>query len=93
MSGFGRADAPKSETAAVTVQVFDPEAFGGREAFLRQTGWLADACRSNLPRPGVTSVRLPGEAGLERRRRALASGVPLSRCIIRVIAVWRDGPG
>lgn len=77
LAGYGRADSPKGTNAAVTVQVYDPDAFGGRDAFLRQTGWLADACHANPPRPGVTAVRLPGEAAQRRRREALASGVAL----------------
>ncbi|NLS06422.1 Ldh family oxidoreductase [Rhizobium sp. P32RR-XVIII] len=78
LAGYGRVDAPKGTNAAVIVQVFDPDAFGGREAFLRQTGWLADACRSNPPRPGVARVRLPGENGLAKKRAALAEGVELA---------------
>jgi LDH2 family malate/lactate/ureidoglycolate dehydrogenase len=62
--------------------VYDPDAFGGRDAFLRQTGWLADACRSNPPRPGVERVRLPGENGLARKRKAVAEGVTLHPGII-----------
>ncbi|KRA55922.1 Ldh family oxidoreductase [Devosia sp. Root635] len=77
LAGYGRADAPKGTNAAMTVQVYDPAAFGGADAFLRQTGWLADACRSNPPRPGVEAVRLPGQAALHRRRTALAEGVVL----------------
>ena len=77
LSGYGRADAPKGTNVAVTVQVYDPEAFGGRADFLRQTSWLADACRAAPPRPGVSGVRLPGEAALRRRRAALAEGVVL----------------
>jgi LDH2 family malate/lactate/ureidoglycolate dehydrogenase len=78
LSGFGRADAPKGLTSAVMVQVIDPDAFGGGEAFVRQTGWLAEACRATPPRPGVDRVRLPGESGLASRREAKAKGVPLS---------------
>lgn len=77
LAGYGRADAPKGTNAAVTVQVYDPEAFGGRDGFLRQTGWLVDACRANPPRPGVNAVRLPGEAALTRKREALANGVAI----------------
>lgn len=77
LAGYGRVDQPKGTNAAVTVQVFDPDAFGGRDAFLRQTGWLADACHSNPPRPGVPRVRLPGENGLARKRKALEDGVVL----------------
>lgn len=77
LAGVGRADAPKGTSAAVVIEVHDPEAFGGRAAFLRQTGWLADACRANPPRPGVERVRLPGEAALKRRRAAIEEGVAL----------------
>ncbi|MDP9837141.1 L-lactate dehydrogenase [Neorhizobium huautlense] len=85
LAGYGRADAPKGTNAAVTVQVWDPEAFGGRDAFLRQTGWLADACHANPPRPGINRVRLPGEAALGRKRTALADGVALYPTIIASI--------
>ncbi|WP_425049539.1 Ldh family oxidoreductase [Psychromarinibacter sp. S121] len=77
LSGIGRADALPGMNCSFTVQVMDPEAFGGREAFLRQTGWLAAACRASTPRPGVESVRLPGEAALKRRTEAQANGVRL----------------
>lgn len=77
LSGFGRAEAPTGWGAAVTVQAIDPACFGGLDAFTRETGWLADACRGNPPRPGVERVRLPGESGLAKRREALARGVPL----------------
>ncbi|MDE1157474.1 MAG: Ldh family oxidoreductase [Neorhizobium sp.] len=77
LAGYGRADAPKGMNASVTVQVWDPEAFGGRDAFLRQTGWLADACHASPPRAGVAKVRLPGEAAMARKKAALENGVEL----------------
>lgn len=85
LAGWGRVDDPKGTSTAVTVQVWDPAAFGGRDAFLRQTGWLAEACRSNPPRPGVESVRLPGQAAFSRRRAALADGVALHAGIIDLL--------
>ena len=77
LGGFGRADPAEGWGASVFVQILDPDAFAGADAFRRQTGWLADACRSAAPRPGVERVRLPGEAAMTRRRRALADGVEL----------------
>lgn len=77
LSGFGRAEAPSDWGASVTVQVMDPAAFGGLEAFTRETGWLADAARATPPRPGVERVRLPGESGLAKKRQALEQGVAL----------------
>lgn len=82
LSGIGRADALKGTNCAFSVQVYDPDAFGGRDAFVRQTGWLADACLASTPKPGVSAVRLPGQAGLARRRAALTDGVPLYPTII-----------
>jgi L-lactate dehydrogenase len=75
LAGFGRADDPKGWGACAFVQVIDPAAFGGGDAFLRQTTWLAEACRNSPPRPGVERVRLPGESALARKWDALASGV------------------
>jgi LDH2 family malate/lactate/ureidoglycolate dehydrogenase len=77
LAGYGRADAPKGTNSAVTVQVWDPAAFGGADAFLRQTGWLSDACHASPPRDPGRPVRLPGEAALARKARALAEGVAL----------------
>ncbi len=77
LSGFGRAEAPTGLGASVFVQVIDPAAFGGIAAFRGETGWVAAACRENPPVPGVDAVRLPGQRGLERKRRALVEGVAL----------------
>jgi LDH2 family malate/lactate/ureidoglycolate dehydrogenase len=93
LAGYGRADAPKGTNAAVTVQVFDPEAFGGRTDFLRQTGWLADACHDNPPRPGVERVRLPGERGLARKRAAIADGLRLFPGIIEPLQAHAERLG
>ncbi len=93
LSGFGRAEAPTQWGASVYVQAFDPRAFGGLEAFTRQSGWLADACRSNPPRPGVAAVRVPGDAALARRRRALAEGVELYPGIMEGLAKKAQGLG
>jgi LDH2 family malate/lactate/ureidoglycolate dehydrogenase len=65
----------------VFVQVMDPAAFAGRDAFVRQTSHLTGACRSNPPAPGVARVRVPGDAAAASRRKALEMGVPLDTAI------------
>jgi LDH2 family malate/lactate/ureidoglycolate dehydrogenase len=86
LGGFGRADRPTGWGASVFVQVLDPSAFGGLAEFRRQTGWTASACRASPTIPGVDAVRLPGERGLERKRRALAEGVELYPGIMTALA-------
>jgi LDH2 family malate/lactate/ureidoglycolate dehydrogenase len=82
LSGYGRADEPSEWGASVLVLAIDPEAFGGRAAFLRQSGFIARACRDAKPLAKDAPVRLPGAAGLARKRRALAEGVALNREIV-----------
>jgi LDH2 family malate/lactate/ureidoglycolate dehydrogenase len=77
LSGHGRADPLTDWGASVYVQVIDPAAFGGAADFVRQTSFIAAACRSNPPAPGIAAVRLPGQQALARKREALSHGVPL----------------
>lgn len=86
LAGYGRADAPAGTNAAVTISVYDPQAFGGVDAFLRQTGWLAEACRASRSRDPARPVRLPGQAALARKAEALASGVRFHPGIVDELA-------
>jgi L-lactate dehydrogenase len=88
LAGFGRADPSVGWGATVFLQILDPEAFGGLAAFTRQTGWIAEACRSNKPRPGFERVRLPGERGVDRHEKQLREGVELYAGILESIAPW-----
>jgi len=88
LGGHGRADPIEGWTGEVFLQILDPALFAGAEAFVRQTEWVAQACRQSLPRPGVERVRLPGEAGLARRRKALAEGVQLHPGILGQLEPW-----
>ena len=67
------------------LQLYDPEAFAGLDAFTRQTSFTAAACRAAAPRPGVARVRLPGESGLAHRRDAMARGVVLAPGILAAL--------
>ena len=93
LGGSGRAERPAGWGASVFVQVLDPAAFGGAEAFRRETGWTAAACRANPPAPGVEAVRLPGQRGLERKRRAAADGVALYPGVMAALAPFAEKYG
>jgi len=88
LSGSGRADQPKGMVNAAFLQVIDPAAFAGLDAFTRQISAITTACRDNPPRLGYASVRLPGEAGLQRRRSAEREGVPLRDGILKGLRPW-----
>ena len=90
LAGFGRADPPEGWGGTVFVQVLDPEAFGGLEAFRRQMDHLVRAAHASRPRTGVDRVRLPGEAGLKRRREQRANGVALYPAIMPALAPWAE---
>ena len=78
LSGQGRVDKPQGTTVNIFLQVTDPSAFAGVDAFTRQTQWLVDACHANKPLPGGPKVRLPGEHAMTRQRQSAADGVPLA---------------
>jgi L-lactate dehydrogenase len=93
LTGMGRADPSEGWGATVFLQVLDPAAFGGREAFVRQMAWLADACHRAKPRPGVERVRLPGERGLATMREQREHGVELHPTILPSLRPWADKLG
>jgi L-lactate dehydrogenase len=85
LAGHGRAEQPSDWGASVFVLVLDPARFAGLDAFLRQTGWLADAVHATPPLPGGEAMRLPGERGLALRAEQLAQGVLLHPSIPSVL--------
>lgn len=93
LGGFGRADPPEGWGASVYLQLLDPAAFGGLDAFARETGWVADAARASPPVPGGGPVRLPGERGLALRARQMAEGVRLHPSILPALRPWAERLG
>ncbi|AET92473.1 malate/L-lactate dehydrogenase [Burkholderia sp. YI23] len=77
LAGHGRADPADGWGATVFLSLYDPAAFGGPAAFARQMDWIGEACRENPPRPGTSSVRMPGDRGLSLKRDQLRDGVAL----------------
>jgi LDH2 family malate/lactate/ureidoglycolate dehydrogenase len=88
LAGFGRADPKQGWGATVFLQILDPEAFGGRAAFVRQMDAVAQQCHASRPaRPGQ-AVRLPGEKGFAAAAQQQAQGVALHAGIMEALQPW-----
>ena len=88
LSGHGRANGESHWGASVFLQILDPERFGGRETFLRETSFLAQSCQDTPVPPGKPPVRLPGQAALLRRKEQLENGVTLHPTIWPALVPW-----
>ncbi len=86
LAGFGRPDAEKRWGAGVFLQVLDPQAFGGREDFLRLADDMTARCHANAPRDPASPVRLPGEMAQRRMREAERSGIELPAPVYAALA-------
>jgi LDH2 family malate/lactate/ureidoglycolate dehydrogenase len=90
LAGRGRSEKPPAWTASIFVQLIDPDAFGGRDAFAREMQYVADLCHGTPVAPGNPPVRLPGEGALARRRRQIREGVELHETIVPALAPWAE---
>jgi LDH2 family malate/lactate/ureidoglycolate dehydrogenase len=61
----------------VFLQLMDPAAFGGIEAFRHETGFLAQACREAMPLAHGPAVRVPGDRAHAALSEQSAHGVAL----------------
>lgn len=90
LAGHGRADPPEGWGATVFVQVIDPAAFAGLDAFTRQTGELARRCHASRPATAGKAVRMPGERGLALARDQREEGVALHPSILPALKPWAE---
>jgi len=88
LSDQGRAQDNGPMANTIYLQVIDPEAFGGLQAFEQQMEQVAQACRDNPPRPGVESVRVPGQKGMATARQQAEQGIALAPGIVASLAKW-----
>ena len=88
LAGHGRADAREGWGATVFVQVIDPAAFSGQEAFLRQVAAVVEQCHASRPSKPESPVRMPGEKGLATARRLVETGVALYPAIVPSLEPW-----
>jgi LDH2 family malate/lactate/ureidoglycolate dehydrogenase len=90
LSGHGRSEHPKPWTASIFLQLIDPDAFGGREAFTREMQHLVELCHTTPVAPGNPPVRLPGEGALGRRKRQIREGIALHEGTLPAIRPWAE---
>lgn len=88
LAGHGRADPKEGWGATVFLQVMDPRAFAGLDAFTRQTGKVVAACRASRPAQPGHAVRAPGEKGLALASHQMRSGIALYPTILPALASW-----
>ena len=93
LSGFGRKDSEKRWGGNVFLQVLDPDAFAGREAFIEQMDFLTERCQANAPIREDAPVRMPGEQAERNMATARAHGVPVAETTVeqlaKTAAKWR----
>ena len=90
LAGHGRADPAEGWGATVHLQIYDPAAFAGADAFARQLDWIVEACHQNQPADSARPVRLPGERGLARKRAQTDAGISLQTGIMPALMPWAE---
>lgn len=88
LAGHGRADPREGWGATVFLQVIDPRAFSGLDAFTRQTGSVAEQCHASRPARAGSPVRTPGEKGLALAQQQRQAGVRLYPSILPSLEPW-----
>ncbi|EDY84957.1 Malate/L-lactate dehydrogenase subfamily [Verrucomicrobiia bacterium DG1235] len=81
LSGSGRADELGRWGCSTFIQLIDPDAFGGSDAFRREMDYLAKRCHDSRTRPGADAVRLPGERALALREEQVVAGLVLPEVV------------
>ena len=93
LCGFGRKDKPGRWGATVFLMMVNPAAFGGRERFMQESSWIAEACLDAEPLDHKKPVRLPGQAALGKKRQYLKTGVELEPGILPSLEKWSSKLG
>lgn len=85
LSGHGRRTQQQRGAQGVYLQIVDPAAFAGRDAFLDETTELARRCRASRP-SGAAPVRLPGERAYAEHDRQQREGIHIPDALADLIA-------
>lgn len=94
LAGWGRPPgAEKPFGNNVFLQIIDPDAFTGFDAFTHETGHLAESIRGVPPMAGTDAVRAPGDRTYRLWHEQTAYGVDLHPEILLRIAPWFEKYG
>jgi LDH2 family malate/lactate/ureidoglycolate dehydrogenase len=88
LAGHGRADEKEGWGATVFLQMIDPRAFTGLDAFTRQTGAVVQQCHASRPASEGSPVRMPGQMGLALAKKQREEGVALYPSIMPSLEAW-----
>jgi LDH2 family malate/lactate/ureidoglycolate dehydrogenase len=93
LAGHGRADEREGWGATVFVQIIDPRAFSGIDAFNRQMGAVAQQCHASRPAQPGRAVHTPGERGLGLAQQQRERGVELYPSVMPALQPWAQKLG
>lgn len=88
LAGHGRADPREGWGATVYLQIIDPRAFAGAQAFARQMDHVTAQCHNAKPARSGQAVRTPGERGLQLKAQSAQTGVALYPNIMPMLEPW-----
>ncbi len=74
LAGVGRRDPKQAAGSNLFLQLIDPAAFGGADAFKAETGFFAQMCRETPPLDPAHPVRVPGDRALALYREQMREG-------------------
>ena len=79
LSGSGRSRKLKTMNLSIYIQVIDPNAFAGLDAFKNEMSFLYNECINNPPIDKNNKVRMPGQNALLSRKKSIENGIYLSK--------------
>ena len=79
LSGSGRSRNLKTMNLSIFIQVIDPNAFAGLEAFKNEMSFIYNECINNPPIDKNKKVRMPGQNALLSRKMSFKNGISLSK--------------
>lgn len=98
LSGVGRRDPEDATGSNLFLQLIDPAAFGGSDAFKAEMGFFAETARTTPPLDDAAPVRIPGDRAMALYETQLKEGVALHPEIMERMAPLLEkygveGPG